>query len=204
MSRRLRSALLPLATALLAALPTGADAQDQVLLGGRPQSVGGFGGPMVRVTRIAGETALIAGGGGAAVLNRRFAIGGQGFGGTTAADVIINGTPQRGEMDFGYGGLTLEVITRPSKLVHATFGVMIGGGAVSVWPDNLRPRNMTTTGDPFGAVEPQLGLELNLSRFARIGLNGGYRFTFGSEIEGLVNKDLNGGSGTLLIRFGKF
>jgi hypothetical protein len=202
---RLRLVLLvPVAVALASALPNTARAQNQVLLGGRPESIGGFGGPMVRVTQIGGETALLVGGGGAAIFNRRFAIGGLGFGGTAAADVIINGTPQRGEIDFGYGGLTLEVITRPAKLVHATFGVMIGGGTVSVWPDNLRPRNQTTTGEAFGAVEPQLGFELNLSRFARVGLNGGYRFTFGSEIEGLVNKDLNGGSGTLVFRFGSF
>ncbi len=193
-----------LAVALLASASTVASAQDQVLLGGRPQRIGGFGGPIVRVTQVAGETAVIAGGGGAFLINRRFAIGGSGFGGTTAADVIIGGTPQRGEMDFAYGGLTLEVITRPSKLVHATYGVLIGGGTVSVWPDNLRPRNPTEVGDPFGALEPQLGIELNLSRFARVGLNGGYRFTFGSEIEGLVNKDLNGASGTLLVRFGAF
>lgn len=204
MRHRLALTLIPLAAALLVVAPDNAVAQDQVLLGGRPESVGGFGGPMVRVTQIAGETVLVAGGGGAFLLNRRFAIGGAGVGGTTAADVIINGTAQRGEVDFGYGGLTLEVITRPSKLVHATYGVLIGGGAVSVWPDNLRPRNPTTAGDPFGAIEPQLGIELNLSRFARIGINGGYRFTFGNEIEGLVNSDLNGGSGTLLVRFGRF
>ncbi len=198
------AALAAVVATLFSAMPSVAAAQDQVLLGSRPQSTGAFGGPIIRVTQVAGETIGIFGGGGSVLFNRRFAIGGEGFGGTTSADVIIGGTPQRGEMDFAYGGLTLDVITRPSKLVHVTYGVLIGGGAVSVWPDNLRPRHPTSSGDPFGAIEPRLGIELNLTRSARVGLSGGYRFTYGSEIDGLVNNDLNGSSGSIVFRFGRF
>lgn len=191
--------------ALAAALPLAAQAQqDEYLLGGGPRDFGGFGGPLYRVTSVAGETMSLGGGGGALLVNRRFAIGGMGVGGTTNVDAIIGGLPVRGEMDFGYGGLTLEVITRPSKLVHATYGVMLGGGGVSVWPDDRRPRNVSDETETFGVAEPQIGLEMNVIRWMRIGVTGGYRFVFGAEDARLANDNLSGASGSLVFRFGKF
>ncbi len=199
----LRLALLTLT--VLAILPSAAHAQDdEYLFEKGPRDFGGFGGPMYRVTQVAGETMSIGGGGGAFIINRRFAIGGMGVGGTSRVDAIIEGNPVRGEVDFGYGGLTLEVITRPSKLVHATYGLLIGGGGVSVWPDDLRPRNSSDIGEAFGVAEPQMGIEVNVVRWMRIGVTGGYRFTFGAEVPELVDDNLNGASGTLVFRFGKF
>ena len=194
-----------LALLVLSAIPALTHAQgDEYLFEKGPRDFGGFGGPMYRVTQVAGETMSIGGGGGAFLINRRFAIGGMGVGGSSRVDAIIEGTPVRGEIDFGYGGFTLEVITRPSKLFHATYGVLLGGGGVSVWPDNLRPRNSSDVGEAFGVAEPQVGIEVNVVRWMRIGVTGGYRFTFGAEVPELVNDNLNGASGTLVFRFGKF
>ena len=192
------------AFALSALLPLAAHAQDEYLLRDGPRDIGGFGGPLYRVTSVAGETVSLGGGGGAMLINRRFAIGGMGVGGTANVDAILGGLPVRGEMDFGYGGLTLEVITRPSKLVHATYSVLLGGGGVSVWPDDRRPRDTSDETETFGVAEPQIGLEMNIVTFLRIGVTGGYRFTFGAEDARLVNDNLSGASGSLVFRFGKF
>lgn len=193
-----------LALMVAATVPSLAYAQDEYLFGSGPRDIGGFGGPIYRVTQLAGETMAIGGGGGAMLINRRFAIGGMGVGGTTNVDAIIGGSPVRGEMDFGYGGLTLEVITRPSKLVHATYGLLIGGGGISIWPDDLRPRNPTDSTEVFGVTEPQLGIELNVAKWMRIGVTGSYRFVFGAEVPKLVDDNLSGASGSLVFRFGKF
>jgi hypothetical protein len=199
----MRRALLPLL--VFAATPLVASAQDEYLFStGGPRDFGGFGGPIYRVTQVGGETMSLGGGGGAMLINRRYAIGGMGIGGTSSVDAIIGGTPVRGEMDFGYGGLTLEVITRPSKLVHATYGLLLGAGGVSVWPDDLRPRNPSDDTEAFGVTEPQIGLEVNLVRWMRIGVTGGYRFTFGADVPELVDDKLSGASGSIVFRFGKF
>ncbi len=189
---------------LASALPLAAAAQDEYLFDNGPREIGGFGGPMYRVTSVAGETMSLGGGGGAMLVNRRFAIGGMGVGGTRSVDAIINGTAQRGEMDFGYGGLTLEVITRPSKLLHATYGVLLGGGGISVWPDDSRPRDTSDNTEIFGVIEPSLGLEVNVVKWMRVGVVGSYRIVTGADEPKLVNNDLNGASASLVFRFGKF
>jgi hypothetical protein len=190
------------AALLVHAVP--ARAQDQTLLKGGAHSYGGFGGPIFRVTSVAGETMPLFGGGGALLIDRRFAIGGAGFGGTQRVGTRLATPDGRGEMDFGYGGLTLEVIARPSRLVHATMGVLLGGGSVSVWPDDLRPRNRRDSDDSFGVVEPQVTAELNVTRWFRMGASVAYRATIGAEVPRLVDDNLSGVSGGLVFRFGAF
>lgn len=193
-----------LAALLSASIPSLAAAQDETLFGSGPRDIGGFGGPIFRVTQVAGETMAIGGGGGGLLLNRRFIIGGMGVGGTTNVDAIIAGSPLRGEMDFGYGGLMLGVVTRPSKLVHATYGLTLGGGGISVWPDDMRPRNPSDSTEYFGIAEPQVGVELNVFKWMRLGVTGGYRFVFGAEVPKLVDDNLSGASGSIVFKFGKF
>lgn len=201
--RRIRSTGCALITAAVF-LPAAASAQDETLLKRGAHTYGGFGGPMFRVTSVAGETMPLGGGGGAFLIDRRFAIGGAGFGGTQRVDARIQGDNVRGEMDFGYGGLTFEIITRPSKLVHATFGLLIGGGSVSVWPDDLRPRNGRESDESFAVVEPQVMAELNVTRWFRAGASLAYRAAFNDEVPRLINDNLNGVSGGLVFRFGAF
>ncbi len=193
-----------LAALLAASLPTLVAAQDETLFGSGPRDIGGFGGPIYRITQLSGETMAMIGGSGGLLINRRFIFGGMGIGGTNHVDAVIDGTPLRGEMDFGYGGLTLGLVTRPSKLVHATYGLMIGGGGISVWPDDLRPRNPSDSTEYFGVAEPNVGVELNVTKWMRLGVTGGYRFVFGAEVPKLVNDNLNGASGTLVFKFGSF
>ncbi|MBX3133715.1 MAG: hypothetical protein KF689_10060 [Gemmatimonadaceae bacterium] len=199
-----RAGLAALFAAILLVPAVPAQAQDETLLGDSPASVGGFGGPIFRVTQIAGETMVLNGGGGAAVFNRRLAFGGMGIKGTANVDAILEGVPQRGEMDFAYGGFTIEYITRPSKLVHATYGLLLGGGGISVWPDDSRPRNTKDSTTVFGLTEPQVGVQLNVTRWMRIGTTVGYRIAFGADVPKLANGQLHGPSATLLLRFGSF
>jgi hypothetical protein len=98
----------------------------------------------------------------------------------------------------------LEYIARTSDVAHPTLGVLLGGGAVSVWPDDLRPRNRDRGNEAFGVVEPHVGLEVNIVRWMRVGGTVSYRAVIGLEETRLVNDQLSGVSGTLVLRFGKF
>lgn len=202
--RRLFPAAALAAAYLLLVPATAVRAQDETLLGSTPAEYGGFGGPIFRVTQVGGETMVLNGGGGAALFNRRLALGGMGVKGTANVDAVIGGVAQRGEMDFSYGGFTIEYITRPSKLVHATYGILIGGGGISVWPDEMRPRNRSDSTVVFALTEPQVGVQLNVAKWMRIGTTLGYRVAFGADVPKLSNGQLHGPSASLLIRFGSF
>jgi hypothetical protein len=190
--------------ASLFAIPSALHAQDETLIKSGSRPYGGFGGPAARITSMAGETMIMGGAGGAVLFDRRFALGVAGFGGTRSVDTRFGGLRRRGEMDVGYGGATFEVITRPSRLVHATFGALLGAGSVSVYPDARRPDDEQDDETVFGVFEPQVGVELNVSRWFRLGVTAGYRATFGEQNEQLVNTSLSGASGSLVFRFGKF
>lgn len=200
----MRLTLLRAAALAAVLIPSALLAQQDETLASGTGTFGGFGGPMFRVTQAAGESIGMTGGGGSFLIGRRLAIGGAGFGGTARVDAILGGSPMRGEMDLTYGGLTIELISRPSKLVHPVVGILIGAGSVSVWPDDLRPRNRSGTEEHFGVVEPHVGLELNVIKWFRIGANAGYRLAINTEDSRLADNNFNGASGTLVLRFGAF
>jgi hypothetical protein len=150
----------------------------------------------------------MSGGRGGLIINRRLVIGGGGY--ALARDNIRTGyTFDNGDtptLEFGYGGLEFEYIIRPSRLVHATFYTLIGGGRASYTSEQsqggavLRQR---LDSDLF-VVEPALNLELNVTRWFRTGIGGGYRFVDGSDLPGLNDAALSGGVGTITFKFGSF
>ena len=56
----------------------------------------------------------------------------------------------------------------------------------------------------YFVTEPFLNLDLNVTRFFRISLGGGYRYTIGTYSRGITAKDLNTFSGNLTFKFGWF
>jgi hypothetical protein len=132
-----------LALAVLTTLPTTAQAQrDETLLGRRgASSIGGFGGPVVKFSRLAGADAVFSGGRGGVILNRRLAIGGGGYA-VTSENIRTDfqfDDGSRPALQLAYGGIEFEYITRSRELVHATVSLLLGGGAASY-------RSTATTG----------------------------------------------------------
>ncbi|MCU0648695.1 MAG: hypothetical protein MUF00_11910 [Gemmatimonadaceae bacterium] len=186
-------------------------AQDQTLVRGNT-SFGGFGGPTVAVGSILGETGVFVGGRGAFLIGRRFAIGGAGVGLSSEVPVARALSSRRYDLEFGYGGVTLEAITQPSKLVHVTGLVLIGGGAANA---RVRDRDRIGFQPPIGfpdddpdvvtVIEPELAIELNVTNWMRIALGGSYRFVSGTDADYLfTNSGLSGGTGKLTFKFGAF
>lgn len=182
--------------------------RDDTLLGRRGTDFGGFGGPVIKFSRLAGADAVFSGGRGGLILNRRFVVGAGGYG--MASENIRtdfrfdDGT--RPSLQLGYGGLELEVITQPSRLVHGTFSLLLGGGEAMY---NSRTESGSTvstrklTSEVFVA-EPGAHLELNVTRWFRPGVGIGYRYVNGSDLPGVNDAGLSGAVGTLTFKFGKF
>lgn len=185
----------------VAAQDGGAGADET--LSGTVQSSGGYGGPTVAVTSVNGEAALLAGGQGGWILNRRFVIGAAGRGLVTLPDTEFG--EQSAQIQMGYGGLLLEYIGAPAELVHYGLGIVVGGGIAQIVDLPFDPQfdgDLDQSG--VFVAEPGARLEVNVTRYFRLGIGGGYRLVRGSDLRTVSNGDLSGLYSRLSFRFGSF
>lgn len=77
--------------------------------------------------------------------------------------------------------------------VHPTFNISIANAKLS---SEAREKDRVWT------VVPAAGVELNVVRWFRLGMEAGYRFASDVETPGLNDADISGGFGTLRLRFG--
>jgi hypothetical protein len=196
---------------LMSAVALQAAAQEEETLLTGELTNGGFGGPVVKFTRLDGEFGLLLGGRGGWIINHSFSIGGGGYGLVTS----IPGPAGTGGMTeplltVGYGGFEVEYVRHSGKMVHSTLNLLIGGGGAGYHEKAEEDWDMENdikgnpTWDSFFIAEPGIGVELNVTSFFRINAGASYRFISGIEKNGLTNEDISGPSAVLTFKFGKF
>jgi hypothetical protein len=185
-----------------------AAAQEQTLFQGDVKT-GGFGGPVVKYTRIKGQDAVMVGGRGGWILNHSLILGGGGYGVATEVDAPEGIMPQEGPLDieFGYGGFEMEYLVRPNALTHLSFYALIGGGALNFVKDVgpvSESNQQVGEADVVFALEPAVSAELNVTKWFRLSAGGSYRLVTGVNRAELENRDFSGLAATLTFKFGKF
>jgi hypothetical protein len=202
---------------LLFVFPVLVFAQEETLLSGEIHH-GGFGGPVVKMTRINGEDALLVGGRGGWIINHAFVIGAGGYGLVSDVRPKTPGFLNEDLLMLGYGGLELEFIAASDKLVHLSFPVLIGAGAVGYryghfGNDMNLDFNFDRKFDTFFVIEPGANVELNVVSFFRITAGVSYRYVTGvsapTDPLGVLrpltsNNELRGVSWNLGLKFGSF
>ena len=182
-------------------------AEEETLFHGKVEH-GGFGAPVVKFTQIKDEFGVLVGGRGGWIINHNFVLGGGGYG-------LANHNIDEREITpdsilylaLGYGGVEMEYICRPHKLVHLTFQALIGAGWVSYQEKYRHHRdenNFGLDGDAFFITEPGFNAELNVTTFFRADVGAGYRFVSGVNSDWMKNSDLAGPSVNVTLKFGKF
>lgn len=157
---------------------------------------GGFGGPMIEFSQINGTTVADVGGGGGLVINNFF-VGGYGLGNEGAS---VTFEEELYDIDFGHGGFWFGLATPQHKLIHAYASFRVGWGEVELKRDGDREFE-----DNLLALAPELGLEVNVTDWFRLGLSGGYRSVSGIDnLPVLDNSDFTGVYGAITFRFGGF
>lgn len=162
--------------------------------------IGGFGGPMIEVSQINGETVADVGGGGALILDNFF-FGGYGLG-TDAPNITLS--QETFDIDFDHGGLWFGYVAPRNKLVHVYSSFRLGWGDVTLKDGDGDKRYS----DNVLVLAPEVGVELNVTSWFRLSLSGGYRYVDGvteiPEIFALTNDSFTSGFGALTFRFGGF
>ena len=178
-------------------------AQEQTLIGSGDIENGGFGGPVVKVTSINGESAVLVGGRGGWIINHTFVLGGAGYGLVTNVNAKKTDSVHQ-FIQMGYGGLDLEYIASSNDLVHLSLGLLIGGGSIGFKDENENLFDNHRTIKGFFVLEPSAHANLNVTHFFRIAGGISYRYVNGLKSPLSTNADLSGLSAVLTLKFGKF
>ena len=187
------------------------DDRQETLFGSRRLRVSGFGAPIVEFGNVNGQFTVSNGGGGAAIFNQTFFLGGYGMG--MSNRVNVGGTASNQRIDFEHGGFWLGYVSSPNKLIHFTGSLRLGWGGVNLRNNNFGSSLNTRLSNCFVAT-PEVGLEINVTRFFRIATTVGYRAVSGigtinfsdnvGNLTSLGNQDFNSLTGMLTFKFGWF
>lgn len=185
---------------------TGTYAQEktQYLVNGK-SAIKGFGGLLTEFSEIKSMVAVSSGGGGGILINQTVFVGGYGMSTATERHMDIPGYTNL-HLSLGHGGLWLGYLYRSSRLIHAGFNTRLGWGAISLNQHNIgngTPNNTIST-DHIFAITPEVKAELNVTRWFKINVGGGYRWVMGLDEAYYSTNHFNSLTGTVGLLFGGF
>lgn len=186
-----------------AAQQQASEGEPEVLISRSARS-GGWGGPFMQISTVRDRAAVFLGGAGGWLVDGRLTLGGAGFGLATGipAPPQVERPGQDLDLEMGYGGAWIEYTLKPLRLVHVSFGTLIGGGGIS-----LRWRGGGSYGsgtDGFFVAQPTVLAELNVAAHVRANVGVAYRWIVGAHMAGLSWSDVSGFSAVVALKFGKF
>lgn len=151
---------------------------------------GAWGGSSFGMTAFKDDVGIMTGGYGGLEFNKNVFIGWGGF--ETQNDVNF-GTNGDSEFDLQYNGLILGYAMGSHRVLHPQFMLLTGGG---------RARVQGQGSDNVFVLQPSVGVEVNVFRWFRIGLDAGYRVVTNTDLDGLKSTDLSAPYGELKFKFG--
>ncbi|MEM9859674.1 MAG: hypothetical protein AAF843_20140 [Bacteroidota bacterium] len=185
------------------------DSSDMKTIFSRKSEIRGFGSFDLKLTDFNEDKALFIGGHGGVILNQKFIFGGGGYGLATPNTFDLADGRQEFELYGGYGGIMLGYIIAPVEIIHVSFPVLIGAGGIEVAEEGapiVEGERSILERSAFFVVEPAVEIEINVTRFMRMSIGGGYRLVQGADLDvgNISNEDLSSWTARLSFKFGKF
>jgi hypothetical protein len=160
--------------------------RDRTILGSVDLS-GAWGGTQIALTNFNGELAALRGGFGGVELNKNLFIGGGAYTSNTYSG--LNDLSDTYEMS--YGGLIVGYGYKSHKIIHPQATLMLGGGWMQ--EDGVGR-------DDVFVAQPAIGVEINVLRWFRVGVHGGYRVALGDSFQ--VDDRFSDVYGSVSLKFG--
>jgi len=164
-------------------------------------SIRGFAGPVLNVSMIAGDVAFINGGGVCALFNDKFYFG--------VSNMELNNSVESGSehykdmnISFNSHSLWTGYIFNSRNPIHVNAGLQLGKGEISLSGDEL---TIFDTSDNVLVVNPIVELELNITKFLRLGVGANYRYITGlDDLKGYDSMDFSSPGAFMSLKFGWF
>jgi hypothetical protein len=175
-----------------------ANAQTETLFN-NARVKGGFAGPIFQ-WGLSNDLGTYTGGGAGIVVGNMF-FGGYGLGNIDFKDFIETGDVQ--SIKLAHGGFWIGGNVPTRKLVHLYSSAKIGWGALEI---NVNDPNLDYYDlDKVFVLNPEVGIELNVTRWFRVGGTVGYQYVNGVNANQIfTDKDFRGYTAGLTLRFGWF
>lgn len=151
---------------------------------------GAWGGPVFGMTFFADEAAPTRGTFWGLEFNHVILAG---FGNERTFESVPLKEGDNGSYDFKHKGFYLQFYPNKEKIIHPAFGFMLGGGELK---DDFGKK------DPLFVVQPTAGFEINVFKWWKVGVDGGYRFVSRTDLPDIEDKDLSSVFLNLKMRFG--
>lgn len=205
-----------ISTLLFSNLCLCAQREEMQTLFGRSEDarIGGYGTFEIKASQLdGGINGLLLGWRGGAILNHSYVLGLAGYGLLPTRKITPPSDIEEIDRDYhltgGYGGVLLEYINSPRKLLHFTANTLIGIAGIT-YTDIINKDYDTHKSYPKSisfVVEPCVEMELNVSTAFRMSLGVSYRYSpnFKLRYNEQDNKNaFNGLSVNLGFKFGEF
>lgn len=177
---------------------------------GSTSSHGGFLGFMGNYGKIGNQDAAFVGARTGWIINHCFSMGLAGYGFSSNMDFDNYPQSTRHSFQGAYAGIFIEPTIAPRYPVHLSFPIIMGvGGVARVEPGYMAQEydnsNMyVRDSQGFLIINPGVELEINLVKFVRLGIGAQYKYTTELSLDNSKSDILDGFSGGMSLKFGKF
>lgn len=183
-------------------------AQNQTLFKD-PQHIGWYVSPEFGYTRFDDKDVFLGGLSGGVIFNHSFSLGLGGYSIVNSYNLQYSDITPPDDLYLygGYGGLKMEYRLYHSNVVHVSFPLLIGGGALSYNRHNDMDYNYmeeSYASDGFFVVEPGVMMGVNLIKFMRMDVGVTYRFAPSIDLPQTSSVLLNSFNAVVSLKFGKF
>jgi len=177
---------------------------NRTLFGGKITN-SGYGGVILKFSGFNDQSAFMTGGRGAITINKRYTIGGGGYG--IANSIYLSGTSEDTCRLFkmGYGGLESGYIILSAKKVNIGISLLIAAGA-AFWQNDPKSNSEKLFDDDFNifpVLEQSLYGEVALNRFMWLHAGISYRYIHHAHLDYMTDQNMRGFSCYIGLLFGK-
>ncbi|CAH1000398.1 hypothetical protein LEM8419_01551 [Neolewinella maritima] len=161
-----------------------------------------WGGPTYNYSATGDDWALVRGGFGGLELDDNVFIG---YGGWSSRDPFttddVPSLIEQPTYDFRHGGFILAYSPGSDNTIHPRITTILGPGRIKGSVLGL-DGSVTEFQERMFVGQLMAGAEINLFQWFRLGIEGGYRFASGVDVEGVTANDVSGAVVQIEARFG--
>ena len=157
-----------------------------------------------KYTSVAGGGGLLVGGQAGWVVDPHVRFGFAGYG-LAAGPSLADPEGRATSLQLAYGGLRAAYVLRPRDIVHLTLATVVGIGSVGTTTQDSRlPGPLELSSPILWAMEPEVEIEMNLSRSVHLAATASYRYLANPELPRLDSGAVSGVGGGLALEVGSF